>query len=123
MGREDIANIYIPEEFKSQWKKFVEICKRDNSSAGEKIRDYVATFVRLHDPGNPQQLIVTFLKGEKAYVAPKCFVCGAGATCFVVNLQNQKRYPACQQHEKAALESGKWTKADKGRFIADDFQE
>ena len=73
--------VYIPETFVPTWEKFMTICKRDrtenNQSSGSKhIRDFIEEYVRLHEPGNPQQRIDIISKLERPYRAHGCFDCG-----------------------------------------------
>jgi len=42
------------------WKDFMRICKREGSSASEKLSSYIEQYVIVHAPGNPQTLIPSF---------------------------------------------------------------
>lgn len=42
------------------WDDFKRICKREGSSASEKLTSYVEQYVIIHAPGNPQTLIPSF---------------------------------------------------------------
>ena len=42
------------------WEDFMRICKREGSSASEKLTGYVEQYVMVHAPGNPQTLIPSF---------------------------------------------------------------
>ena len=42
------------------WMDFVRICRREGSSASEKLTGYVEQYVLVHAPGNPQTLIPSF---------------------------------------------------------------
>jgi len=69
--RSDIRNFYVDEEFIPVWDKFREICTREDSSASEKIRGFIARYVAVHAKGNPQLLLDKFV-GD---VHHKCFGC------------------------------------------------
>lgn len=63
--------IYIPETFEQVWRKFGEICDREDSSRSDKIRAFIARYVAVHAKGNPQLLLEKFI-GD---VHLKCFGC------------------------------------------------
>jgi len=74
--------VYVPEDFEPTWTKFMTICHRDrtenNQSSGSlKIREFIDEFVRLHEPGNPQQRMDTIIDLGKPYRARGCLDCGA----------------------------------------------
>jgi len=51
-------NVYGPA--RRVWKDFKRICKREGSSASEKLTGYIEQYVIVHAPGNPQTLIPSF---------------------------------------------------------------
>ena len=63
--RKDIRNIYLPPEFQKIWDDFVKICNREGKSASEKIREYIQRYVEQHKAGNPQLLMVHYVKPEE----------------------------------------------------------
>lgn len=62
---------YVPETFERILKLFDEICEREGSSRSDKLRAFIARFVAVHEPGNPQLLLETFI-GD---VQGKCYRC------------------------------------------------
>jgi len=48
------ATHWVPEQLWQTWKKFVEIARREGRSAGEILNEFIANYVRIHEPGNPQ---------------------------------------------------------------------
>ena len=52
------CNFYGPA--RRVWKDFLRICKREGSSASEKLTGYVEQYVEVHRPGNPQTLMPSY---------------------------------------------------------------
>jgi len=48
------ATHWVPESLWETWRKFVAIAKREGRSAGAILNEFVANYVRIHEPGNPQ---------------------------------------------------------------------
>lgn len=67
---------YIPKNFEITFHKLEEILTREGKSVSEWIREQAEPYVRLHEPGNPQQTLPTIMKLGKAYRADSCAVCG-----------------------------------------------
>ena len=63
--------LYVTPEFMPVWNEFKKICDREDSSASEKIRGFIARYVAVHSEGNPQLLLEKFV-GD---VYHKCFGC------------------------------------------------
>ena len=57
------AEVYLPIELADRWEKFKKICKREGSSASEKLREFIMAYVDAHDHGNPQTLLDRYSKG------------------------------------------------------------
>jgi hypothetical protein len=73
----DIVNFYAKKEFRqTTWPKFERICAREHTSRSKKIREFVEAYVKLHDPGNPQQRIDVIAKLGVPYRAGSCVDCG-----------------------------------------------
>jgi len=64
-GRGKKYQFYGPAYFKDTWKKFLEICERDNQSGSELIRIWVEGYVIRKDPGNPQRPITAYAPGHE----------------------------------------------------------
>ena len=69
--RQDIRNFYMDEEFLPVWKKFRIICLREETSASEKIRGFIARYVATHDKGNPQMILERYGFTKQG----ECFKC------------------------------------------------
>ena len=64
-GRGKKYQFYGPDHFRATWKKFLEICERDNQSGSELIRIWVEGYVTRKDPGNPQRPLTAYAPGHK----------------------------------------------------------
>ena len=71
----DKLTIYLDEETKALIPKAKEIFKRENSSLSEWFRTTLTEYIRLHEPGNPQQRLDTIMDLGKPYNANKCNMC------------------------------------------------
>lgn len=67
---------YIPNDFEITFQKLLGILKRENKSVSKWIRENAENYVRLHEPGNPQQTLTRILKHGSAYKAPLQCPCG-----------------------------------------------
>jgi len=56
-------SFYIPRDFLRTWEKFLQIAKREGRKASIIIRDFIAHYVEVHDPGNPQARITSYAEG------------------------------------------------------------
>lgn len=101
---------YVSHEFEPTLQKLMEILKRDSKSLSQWIREHAVEYVRVHEPGNPQQTLTRILKSSKAYRAPDCSFanCKKSSVGQVVNVKSGKKFWVCMFHRKNALESGKW---------------
>lgn len=61
------------------WDDFKRICKREGSSASEKLTGYVEQYVLVHRPGNPQTLMPSYsengsisLENQEGWLRQKC---------------------------------------------------
>ena len=81
----DKLTIYLDEETKKLIPKAKEIFSRENSSISEWFRKTLTEYVKLHEPGNPQQRLDTIMDLGKPYNAHKCNMCDARPAfqCFV----------------------------------------
>jgi len=57
------GSFYFPEEFKKTWERFQQIARREGKNASILLRDFVARYVDIHDPGNPQARLTSFAEG------------------------------------------------------------
>jgi hypothetical protein len=85
------------------------ILKREHSNFSQWVRDQTESYVRLHEPGNPQQRIDIILKIGKAYHAPSkicgfkdCMRDAIGAAIF---LPRNETYGYCHKHLKEIKEN------------------
>jgi len=67
---------YIPQDFEIIFQKLEKILKRENKSLSKWIRENAENYVRLHDAGNPQQILTHILKNGKPHRAPSQCGCG-----------------------------------------------
>ena len=114
--RRDIRNFYVNEDFIPFYEKYIEIMKRENSSVSEGIRDLIKSYVRLHEPGNPQQRLDVILIDKKAYRAPVfCGFrgCNGEADGYGVYVPSGQRLPLCGVHYRFACESSALWKVEK----------
>jgi len=56
------TSIWLPEEMLEVWEKFKKIAEREGRSAGQILIDFVANYVRIHEPGNPQWPLPRFFE-------------------------------------------------------------
>jgi tRNA-dihydrouridine synthase len=62
--------MYLKPEDLHNFGKLKQIAKREGRPVAEVVRELVEGYVRLHEPGNPQQRLDVVLKTGKAYHAP-----------------------------------------------------
>jgi len=55
-------SFWTPDDFEGVWRRFKEIARREGKSAGVLIRDFVVRYVDVHDPGNPQAHITSYVE-------------------------------------------------------------
>jgi len=94
------VTLYYPENKKRILDKASEILKRDNSSLSKFLIKKAEEYNRLHEPGNPQQLLERFDK-SKPYIAPKkCHMerCPSPATCVCEWVPTGTLYACCRVH-------------------------
>ena len=68
----------------NMWKKFKAICFREEEPMSQKIEQYIARYVAVHDKGNPQTRIDPFLGDYKT--KQKCYRC-EGQFPFLVHVK------------------------------------
>jgi len=66
-----IRSIYVLD---TEWKEFLEICKREGESGSQKLRDYMRNYNQIHRIGNPQRLLESY--GSELTLI--CVYCGKG---------------------------------------------
>lgn len=67
--------IYEPKNFEHTMKKMQDILKREGKTFSGWVREQVRLYVKLHEPGNPQQRIDTMAKLGTPYKANSCQMC------------------------------------------------
>lgn len=80
--------------------KLKEILKRENANLSDLFFQFCEQYVRLHEPGNPQQRLDTIAKLGKAYRAGKCFECDKKPK-FKVFYLGGKSLLLCEEHYDA----------------------
>jgi len=104
---------YIPSSFENTFDLLQTILKREGSNFSRWVRDNAESYVRLHEPGNPQQRLDTILRLGKAYHAPSR-ICGfkdcmRDSVTVGVFVQNGKEYGLCKKHLTEAKDcKGSW---------------
>lgn len=53
----------FPDSFKPIWERFKNLAKREGKNASEILRSFIAHYVDVHDPGNPQAHITSYAEG------------------------------------------------------------
>ena len=72
VSKNEKRDIYIPTYYVPTLKKLKAILRREGKTLSEWIRDHATEYVRLHEPGNPQQLLPRLLDGKDPYHALVC---------------------------------------------------
>jgi hypothetical protein len=67
--KQKVRRFYVPESWEETLDTLEEILKREGSNLSKWIRQNGDHYVRLHEPGNPQQRLDMILKLGKAYHA------------------------------------------------------
>lgn len=71
------VELYVPDKSEEIITKAKKILNREGSSLSKKFLEDLEKYVRLHEPGNPQQTLDYITKTGKAYRAPLvCERCG-----------------------------------------------
>jgi hypothetical protein len=97
------------EEAKRLWKEVKEIAKREGKSVSQLIREFLESYARLHEPGNPQQRLDTVIRLGKKYVAPKvCDFQNCLRDAVAVGTYHGEEYNLCQVHLKLLKDSPDW---------------
>jgi hypothetical protein len=104
-------SFYWKKEDARLWKDAKATAKREGKHISNIIAEYLEQYVRLHEPGNPQQRLDTILKLGKAYHAPSP-VCGfkdcmRDVVAVGVYLPRKEEYGLCQKHLAVAREDKK----------------
>jgi len=99
-----IVQIYINKHRRGIYESLQEILKRDGKSFSSWVLDYAQDYVRLHEPGNPQQRLDTILKIGKAYHSPSK-ICGfkdcmRDAVGVAFYVPRNEEYGYCSIHAK-----------------------
>jgi len=103
--------MYLKKEDLETWRILKEIAQREGKSIAQIVREQVESYVRLHEPGNPQQRLDTIIRLGKKYVAPKvCMVkdCMRDAVAVATYLNDGKDYFLCEEHLKEIGEYRNW---------------
>lgn len=67
---DDKCQIYVPPGKKKMLQEVREMLDREGKSLSKFVIEKAEEYHRLHDPGNPQQLLDVIMKLGKAYHAP-----------------------------------------------------
>lgn len=108
-----LVQVYVNRQGQLLYENLKEILKREKRSFSSWVMENVESYIRLHEPGNPQQRLDTILRLGKAYHAPSR-VCGfkdclRDAVAVGVFVQNGREYGLCPKHLKEAKDcKGSW---------------
>jgi hypothetical protein len=94
-----VACFYLGTPYKGVWQDFRRICSTEGTSASNKLTDYIVDYVRLHEPGNPQQRIDIISQLEKPYRSHGCLDCG-NKKVMVETRVNGITVRLCDEHFK-----------------------
>jgi hypothetical protein len=96
----DKFQIYVPEDKKELVLKVKFMFEREGSSISKFIIKQLEDYYRLHEPGNPQQLLDRYENGKKAYVAadPCFFNCGRPSEFLASYSKEDRLYKVCKVH-------------------------
>jgi hypothetical protein len=101
--------MYLKQEDLETWKTLRDIAQREGRSIAQIVREQVETYVRLHEPGNPQQRLDTIVRLGKKYVAPKvCDFKNCLRDAVAVGTYHGEEYNLCQLHLKLLKDSLDW---------------
>jgi len=101
---------YHPEDFEPTMKKMDKILWREGKSLSLWIREQIREYVRLHEPGNPQQLMERYQNHDGPYYAggPCSFVgCSLDAS-WIGEYKGEKHY-VCARHRRKSGKSRSWS--------------
>lgn len=62
-------SFWIPEEFVKTYERLKQILRREGKTVGGHLRNHIARYVEIHDPGNPQTSLVSYSDGGKVTLA------------------------------------------------------
>lgn len=91
-----ILHIYVKRDNQYIHDKLKKILAREGSSTTAWFWNQVETYVRLHEPGNPQQQLDLILERGKPYRAEGCVECGKKS--FVLACKQGKSVQLCKVH-------------------------
>jgi hypothetical protein len=66
--------LYVADKYDAVVKKAKEVFKREGSSMSDFLMQELDQYVRLHEPGNPQQRMDVIIETGHTYTAP--LICG-----------------------------------------------
>jgi len=101
--------MYLKQEDLETWRLLKEVAKREAKSVAQIVREQVENYVRLHEPGNPQQRLDTIIRLGKKYVAPR--VCGfkdCVRDAVAIGVYGDQEYCLCKKHLKEIEDSLSW---------------
>jgi len=88
--------VYTNSEREITFQKLDQILEREGKNFSKWVFEQALPYVRLHEPGNPQQRLDVLSKLGKPYKAKSCLECGAKP--FVIAVKDDKRFYLCKEH-------------------------
>jgi len=106
-----LVQVYVNRAGSLLYENLKAILKREKKSFSSWVLENAESYVRLHEPGNPQQRLDTILRLGKAYHAPSR-ICGfkdclRDSVAVGVFIQNGKGYGLCKKHLQEAKDCGR----------------
>jgi len=101
---ERLIQVYVNKNKRSTYKVLLSILQREGKSFSAWVFDNAETYVRLHEPGNPQQRLDTILKTGKAFHSPSR-ICGfkdcmRDAIGVALYLPRNEEFGYCSKHSQ-----------------------
>ena len=106
-----LVQVYVNRAGSLLYENLKVILKREKKSFSSWVLENAESYVRLHEPGNPQQRLDMIMRLGKAYHAPSR-ICGfkdcmRDSVTVGVFLQNGKEYGLCKKHLQEAKDCGR----------------
>lgn len=108
--KSSVVHIYLKPEKEHVYYKIVKILEREGRSFSDLVWERIESYVRLHEPGNPQQTLPEIVRRKKAYVAPKrCGITNCERECVAVYVhESGYEMPVCDYHNRLISKEPKW---------------
>jgi hypothetical protein len=107
--RTKVRRFYVPTKFENTFNMLQSILKREGINFSQWVREQTEGYVRLHEPGNPQQRLDIILKLGKAFHSPSK-ICGfrdcmRDVVGVALYLPRNEEYGYCLVHARLIKEN------------------